>query len=90
MSLFGLFGHRRSAPVARERLQILLSHERDRSGQSDLLSLLREEILAVIACHIKIKPDNVEVKMDRGDTVSTLEIDIEIPNSTGALLTFTA
>lgn len=81
MSLFGLFGSRRSAPIARERLQILLSHERGLRGQSDLLSILREEILAVIAQHVKVDRDNVMVKMDRGDSVSILEIDVEIPNS---------
>jgi cell division topological specificity factor len=81
MSLFGLFGQRRSASVARERLQILLAHERTLCGESDLLSILREEILAVIAKHVKVERDNVVVKMDRGDTVSLLEIDVEIPNS---------
>jgi cell division topological specificity factor len=49
MSLLGLFKRRASAPVARERLQILLAHERSSHGQSDLLSSLRDEILAVSA-----------------------------------------
>jgi cell division topological specificity factor len=90
MSLLSLFGRRRSAPVARERLQILLSHERGPRGKSDLLFILREEILAVIAQHIEVERDNVIVKMDRGDTVSILEIDVEIPNSASALLSMTA
>ena len=86
MSIFGLFRRPSSAPVARERLQILLAHERSVRGKSDLLSILREEILAVIEKHIPIERDNVQIKMDRGDTVSTLEIDVEIPNSAGLLL----
>jgi cell division topological specificity factor len=90
MSLLGLFGRRRSAPIARERLQILLSHDRGIRGQSDLLSVLREEILVVIARHVQIERDQVMVKMDRGDTVSVLEIDIEIPNSASALLAMPA
>lgn len=90
MSLFGLFGSRRSAPVARERLQILLAHERALCGQNDLLSILREEILAVIAKHVKVERDNVVVKMDRGDSVSLLEIDVEIPNSANLSLAMTA
>jgi cell division topological specificity factor len=83
MSVFGLFRRQSSAPVARERLQILLSHERGGRGQSDLLAILREEILAVIEKHVSIDRDNVQIKMDRGDAVSLLEIDIEIPNSVG-------
>jgi cell division topological specificity factor len=81
MSLVGLFQRRGTAPVARERLQILLAHERSSRGQSDLLTSLRDEILAVVAKHINVDHDQVRVKMERGDTVSTLDIDIELPHS---------
>ncbi len=81
MSVFGLFQRRGSAPVARERLQILLAHERSSHGQSDLLTSLRDEILAVVAKHINVDHDQVRVKMQRGDKVSTLDIDIEVPHS---------
>jgi cell division topological specificity factor len=81
MNLLRLFnGRTASAPVARERLQILLAHERSSRGQPDLLGVLREEILAVVSRHITLDPDKVIVKMDRGQHVSTLEVDIEVPN----------
>ena len=81
MRLLRLFGSREAtAPVARERLQILLAHERGLLGQSDLLLTLREEILAVVSKHVALDPDKVIVKLDRGKTVSTLEVDIEVPN----------
>ena len=83
MSLLGLFKRRGSAPVSRERLQILLAHERASHGQSDLLSKLRDEILSVVAKHIAVEREQVIVKMERGDKVSTLEIDVEVPH--GAL-----
>lgn len=80
MSLFTFFNRKGSAPAARERLQILLAHERvNIGGQSDLVTLLREEILAVVARHVSIDPEKVTVTMERGDNVSTLEVDIEIP-----------
>lgn len=82
MSLFSFFSRKASAPVARERLQILLAHERTYSGQSDLVALLREEIMAAIAKHVSVADDKVQVKMERGDVVSTLEVDIEIPTPT--------
>ena len=81
MSLLGLFKRRGSAPVARERLQILLAHERSSHGQSDLLTKLRDEILSVVAKHIAVDHEQVRVKMERGDKVSTLDIDIEVPHS---------
>jgi cell division topological specificity factor len=80
MSLFKLFRRGGSAPVARERLQILLAHERKTAGQSDLLNILRDEILAVVAKHISLDPDMVRITMDRGEPISTLEVDIEIPS----------
>jgi cell division topological specificity factor len=81
-----LGGRTASAPVARERLQILLAHERGLRGQSDLLGLLRTEILAVVSRHIVLDPEKVVVRLDRGKTVSTLEVDIEVPNGVERLI----
>jgi cell division topological specificity factor len=79
MSLFRLFMSRGTAPVARERLQILLAHERVAVGPRDLVAILRDELLKTIARHIEIDPEKLSVKMDRTDAFSTLEIDVEIP-----------
>ena len=79
MSLFGFLSRRSTAPVARDRLQILLSHERAFIGGNDLAATLQEEILRVIAKHIAIDRDKVKVNLERGDSVSTLEIDVEMP-----------
>jgi cell division topological specificity factor len=79
MNLLNWFNRRASAPVARNRLQILLAHERTSAGGSDLVAVLREEILAVITKHVKVDADKVKVNMERGGAVSTLEVDIEIP-----------
>lgn len=78
--ILSLFRRGRSAPVARERLQILLAHERSVLGRSNLIGLLKEDILAAISRHVTVEADKVQVKMDRGASVSTLEIEIEIPN----------
>jgi cell division topological specificity factor len=80
MNLLGFFNRNRSAPVARDRLQVLLAHERSLSSRSDLIAVLEQEILAVIAKHIPIDRDMVVVKLDRGAQVSTLEIDIQMPD----------
>jgi len=89
MSILRLFSRRpapalapapASAPIARERLQILLAHERGMRGQPDLLVRLREEILAVVSRHVVLDPDKVIVRMDMKEHVSTLEVDIELPN----------
>lgn len=79
MSLFSMFKPRATAPVARERLQILLSHERVAVGPRDLVAILRDELLATIRRHVEIDPDKLTVKMEREAGFSTLEIDLEIP-----------
>ena len=78
MNIFRLFNKQRSAPLARERLQVLLAHERAATS-CDLVSILREEILAVIAKHVQVDAERVQVKMDRSENLSILEIDVEIP-----------
>jgi cell division topological specificity factor len=80
MNLLNFFQRRNTAPVARERLQILLAHERGIvGGEPDLVALLREEILAVVARHVPVEPEKVQVRMERGKVMSTLEIEVEIP-----------
>jgi cell division topological specificity factor len=79
MNLLELFRKKTTAPVARDRLQVLLAHERSVIGKSDLLATLQEEILAVIARHVTVDRDAVQIKLDRGASFSTLEIDVEVP-----------
>jgi cell division topological specificity factor len=81
MNVFSLWRRRGSAPVARERLQILLSYERRARGESNLLSILRGDILAAVSKHLTIDQDNIVIRMDRDATLSTLEIEIVIPDA---------
>jgi cell division topological specificity factor len=85
MNLLELFRKKTTAPVARDRLQVLLAHERSVIGKSDLLATLQEEILAVIAKHVTVDRDAVQIKLDRGASFSTLEIDVEVPLDVGKL-----
>jgi cell division topological specificity factor len=81
MKLFNFFKPAASAPVARERLQILLEYERKLGSHVDLIAVLREEILEVLGRHVTVDPDKVQVKVGRGAHVSTLAVDIEIRNT---------
>jgi cell division topological specificity factor len=83
MNWFMPFRRRKTASVARERLQILLTHERGADGQSDLIPLLREEVLRAVAKHVPVDVDKVQVKIERGKAMSLLEIDIELPCEPG-------
>ena len=67
-----------SGSVARERLQVLLKNDRDLFGETDLITLLQEEILGVVSRHVAIDPDTVQVSVNRRPT--TLAVSIAIPN----------
>ena len=84
MRLFRFLKPVSSAPVARERLQILLEYERRMVSQSSLITTLKEEILAVVARHVSIDPEKIHVSVDSGDGFSTLAVDIQIPDRAGA------
>lgn len=80
MNLFGLLSKRNTSTIARDRLQILLAHERSEKGNSELINQLHREILEVIKRHVAVDQDKVQVKLDGGlDGCSVLEIDIEMP-----------
>jgi cell division topological specificity factor len=82
MSIFG-FSFRpkkaTTAQTAKERLQILLAHERVDASTQDVLPLLQRDILEVIRRHMKIDGDAVDIRMERADDRSSLEINIELP-----------
>jgi cell division topological specificity factor len=70
-----------SASVARARLETLLEHDRKLTGHADLVSVLREEISALIRRHAIIDTGNVRFVESRSATVATLTVDIEVPLS---------
>ncbi|CAM4061866.1 cell division topological specificity factor MinE [Bordetella tumbae] len=69
-----------SAVVAKERLQIILAHERTGRGASpDYLPQLQQELVAVISKYVNINPDDIRVHLERQDTLEVLEVKIEMP-----------
>ena len=84
MSLFTfLLGEKKkTASVAKERLQIILAHERSgrNSGQPDYLPALQRELVAVISKYIKIGPQDIKVNLERQDNLEVLEVKIELPD----------
>lgn len=82
MTLFDFFRRSKapsSAQTAKDRLQILLAHERQDRSRPDYLPLLQKDILDVIRKYVQVASDKVEVRLQRGDPISTLEIEIELP-----------
>ncbi|HWI83508.1 cell division topological specificity factor MinE [Ramlibacter sp.] len=73
---------KKTATVAKERLQIILAHERSgrNPGQPDYLPALQRDLVAVISKYIKIDPQDIKVQLDRQDNLEVLEVKIELPD----------
>ena len=71
-----------TASVAKERLQIIISHERTQRNAPDYLPKLQEEILAVIAKYVPITREQVSVSIERMGDSSVLELNITMPDGT--------
>jgi cell division topological specificity factor len=69
-----------TAKVARERLQIIISHERSQRNTPDYLPQLQEEILAVIAKYVTIKREQVVVNLERMGDSAVLELNVTMPD----------
>jgi len=84
MSIFTFLGlsNRKSAQTARERLQIVVSHQRmAEGGDVDFLPKLRNELLTVISKYVKIEKDQINVQLQRQGSCSILELNITLPTN---------
>jgi cell division topological specificity factor len=74
------FGEKKkTASLARERLQIILAHERNGRNTPDYLPQLQKELIAVISKYVAINPDDIIVQLDRKDDFEILEVNIVLP-----------
>ncbi|WP_160120460.1 cell division topological specificity factor MinE [Rhodovarius lipocyclicus] len=70
-----------SASQAKDRLQIILAHERVSRDGDDFLPKLQQELLEVVARYVKVDANKVQVNLERGQGMSTLEIGVELPGN---------
>jgi cell division topological specificity factor len=82
MWLVNLFSRRQtSAAVAKERLQIVLTHERVGRSGPDFLPLLQQELFDVLGRYVDIRNDSIHVNLDNSGETQLLEINIEIDST---------
>ena len=71
-----------SAEVAKERLQIVLAHERASRTGPEFLPSLQKELLAVVRKYVEIRDDMIRVNLGKEGASSVLEINVEIEPGT--------
>jgi len=68
-----------SASLAKERLQILVAHERSSRNQPSYLPQLQKELLEVIRKYINVDQDAISVNFEQDENQETLEVNIVLP-----------
>lgn len=85
MSFLSLFlgEKKKTASIAKERLQIILAHERAgrNASQPDYLPALQKELIAVISKYVQINPEDIKVNLERQDNLEVLAVKIELPDA---------
>ena len=74
---------KKTASIAKERLQIILAHERSGRGGSraDYLPALQRELVAVISKYVSVKADDIKVHLERQENFDVIEVKIELPEA---------
>ena len=82
MSLLSyFFGSKpKTASVAKERLSLLIAHERaGGSATADFLPALQRELIEVISKYVAVNPDDIKVQLEKQDNYEVLEVNIVLP-----------
>lgn len=82
MSIFDYFRSKpsnASAATARERLQVIVAHQRGQRNQPDYLPRMQQEILEVIRKYVPVEPEDVQVQVDESGNCSVLELNVTLP-----------
>ncbi|GGY90873.1 MULTISPECIES: cell division topological specificity factor MinE [Shewanella] len=70
-----------TAATAKERLQIIVAHQRSQRDTPDYLPLMKQEIIQVIRKYVPISEEQVSVQLDQNDdNLSVLELNVTLPD----------
>jgi cell division topological specificity factor len=85
MKFFDFFRSKRpsSASIAKERLQIIVSHERRRPSTPDFLPRLQKDILEVVRKYIQVNENQIKLSVDRKGDSEILELNISLSDPAG-------
>ena len=77
----GIFSRKRSAESAKERLQLVLIHDRTDLTPAEL-DALKDDLLQTISRHIENDPDAIQIGVERDGRSQRLVADIPLKGAT--------
>lgn len=82
MGIFSYFRPKKNtAAVAKNRLQIIVAHERAQTGGYDFLPQLRHELLQVVQKYVQVELENIKVDVNRDGDCEVLEFNVVLPEN---------
>lgn len=77
--IFGSDKKTNTASTAKERLMVVVAHQRGYGSAAPYLPQLREEILAVVRKYVHVPDTSVQVQVQQKDGLEVIEMDITLP-----------
>ncbi|TXR54260.1 cell division topological specificity factor MinE [Reinekea thalattae] len=77
--LFNRGKEENSARVAKERLKVIVAHERRVRNAPSYLPALQNDILSVIRKYVEIDHDQLQVELNDDGNYSVLEVNVNLP-----------
>ena len=74
------FSRRNTAAIAKERLQIIVAHERKQARSPDYLPMLQRELLEVVRKYVHVEDDHIKISMEKEGNYEVLELNITLPD----------
>ncbi|MGB1272203.1 MAG: cell division topological specificity factor MinE [Endozoicomonas sp.] len=80
LQLFRSQKSQNSAAIAKERLQIIVAHERSSRGGREFLSAMQQDILEVVQKYIEVEQESIDIKLNSQDGCSILKVNVQLPD----------
>ena len=82
MSFFDYFSKDKNhtASIAKERLQIIVAHERSKRDQPEYLEALQRDIMEVVRKYVDIDTNSIEVQIEKNGDCAVLELNVTLPD----------
>jgi cell division topological specificity factor len=70
----------RSASLAKERLQVIIAREGNRSSNPELLHQIKQAIIEAVSRFVPVKPEDIAIDLDSDREMEVLSVSVTLPD----------
>jgi cell division topological specificity factor len=80
MAIFDYFksNKKKTASLAKERLQIIVAHERKGRNTPDYLPQLKRDIMEVVSKYVQVSEQDITLEVDNDGGLNVLELNVTL------------